>query len=161
MREMIINQGLPGSGKTYASELLVNSLRDSTSSAICSADHYHVDIKGKYVYNPKNEGEAHAWCLKTFVSAIREDVNLVIVDNTNITRVDMAPYAALARAYEYDLRIIRYECAPQTSITRNTHGVSEFIIGKMWALIETPLSRWAELETINTDGIIITDGNPA
>lgn len=47
----------------------------------------------------------------------------VVVDNTNTTVAEIAPYAALALAYGHELEIVTLDCDPAIGAKRNTHGV--------------------------------------
>jgi tRNA uridine 5-carbamoylmethylation protein Kti12 len=118
--------GIPGSGKsTYLGKNLPNAL-------ICSADLY----PGLYTYpegpnnptfNPSLLPKAHAACLRRFVGYVTcddpQDAPDVVVDNTNTTIAEIAPYAALALAYGHELEIVTLACDPETGARRNTHGV--------------------------------------
>lgn len=80
---------------------------------VCSADDYHVCPDGTYAFNPKNAGAAHGLCLRKFISALLSgnDVD-VVVDNTNTSTYELAPYMAMAAAYGVGatiyLRVLEY-----------------------------------------------------
>lgn len=115
--EVIIMVGTPGSGKsTYTS-------RRYPAPIVCSADHFF-EREGEYKFDPSKLPEAHAACLRKFASHVAlQAFSTIIVDNTNTTEVEIAPYYALAKAYGYNVKIVRMKCAPEVAHARNVHGV--------------------------------------
>lgn len=118
--EVVIMRGLPGSGKGY---WIDGNIPDTE---VVSADHYFIDPDtGEYVFDPSQLPDAHAQCLRDFISLVvvrREPV--IVVDNTNTSLVEMAPYIATAMAYDYDVRIVHVECEDlELCAERNVHGV--------------------------------------
>ena len=110
--------GVSGCGKTtWAARNGIWPLR------VVSADHAFYDRDGKYNFDPSRLPEAHGSCLRYFVAALQDKVSHVIVDNTNTTVAEIAPYAALALAYGFDLEILFFNCDPEVAAARNTHGV--------------------------------------
>lgn len=119
MRTVTILCGIPGAGKS--------TLRAHTYAGVpvCSADDYFVE-DGVYRFDPSKLPAAHAACLRRFVYLLterQEDITDIVVDNTNTTVAEIAPYAALALAYGYTLDIVTVECDPEVAFTRQTHGV--------------------------------------
>jgi len=117
--------GVSGSGK---STYIENHLPDAS---VVSADNFFMRDDGDYLFDPTRLGEAHGTCLRQFVMFLTADLwdpdhyepkNLV-VDNTNTTVMEVAPYAQLAIAYGYELEIIILEAEPGMAHSRNTHGV--------------------------------------
>ena len=113
-----ILQGIPGSGKTS---------HIPTGSKVVSADHFFTDEKGDYHFNPRLLGEAHQKCLRDFVDYIKTGAftaeDTLVVDNTNTTLGEVAPYYAVAEAYGLNPVIIHYDCSPELGAARNLHGV--------------------------------------
>lgn len=127
-----ILRGLPGSGKsTYAERF--------TSAKVVSADHHMLE-DGEYKFDPNKLAWAHAQCLREFLdSLIAPYATTVVVDNTNISIVELAPYVAVGRAYGLDVEIIRFgpglrsaEAYIQTCADRNVHGVPIWKIQSMY-----------------------------
>jgi energy-coupling factor transporter ATP-binding protein EcfA2 len=114
--------GISGSGKS--------TLAKSLGGVVCSADDYFT-LYGKYDFNPSKLPEAHAWCLRKFVSAVQLGLSDVVVDNTNTTVAEVAPYAALALAYGHELLIKIILCNVDVAAARNVHGVPRAGIFKM------------------------------
>lgn len=116
---VIILRGIPGSGKSTLARGLAHD-----GVVVVSADDYFVGSDGSYKFDPKKLPAAHGDCLRRFVTHLDANHRGVVVDNTNTTAVEVAPYAALALAYGRDLRIITVVCDPVIAAARNIHGVS-------------------------------------
>jgi len=133
--KVTIIAGISGSGKsTLAGAECGGSVR-------CSADDFFTDKVGDYHFNPAKLGEAHAMCLRKFVEALLAGKDAV-VDNTNTTSTELAPYIALANAYGVDLRIVVIRCDAEIAARRNTHGVPERAVRAMASRLERTLAHW-------------------
>ncbi len=119
MKRVIIMQGIPGSGK---STWIIQNLVD-TKHLVVSADHFRVDSCGVYHFDATNPQVAHGKCLLAFIEACAAGVDTIVVDNTNTTAVEIAPYHAIAQAYHYDVKIVRIVADPAICVKRNIHGV--------------------------------------
>lgn len=107
---------------------------------MCSTDLYWLDPNGKYVFDYKKINQAHAWCLKTYIGLlstkdgdpIKDPRGLrlmapdtvLVVDNTNTSVAETAPYAALAQAFGHELSIITLLCDPEKAWKRNVHELA-------------------------------------
>ena len=120
-RQVIIMQGVSGSGKSTLARRLAAVLG---SCRIVSADDLFFGPDRKYTFDPSKIDEAHNECFRKFlrylVSDERDDeCNYVIVDNTNTTAADCAPYMRAASAFGWKSRIIRIACDPKVALERN------------------------------------------
>jgi predicted kinase len=140
MKQVIVLQGLPGSGKsTFARQL---------NGLIASADHTFETPTG-YQFDPSRIGEAHNNCFRAVIEALQRGEPLVIVDNTNTSVAEMAPYMLAAGAYGYEAKVLRVLCSVETALERNVHGVPEPAIRAMAEALETvELPPWWMLETV-------------
>ena len=136
--KVIILCGISGSGKST----LAGKPGDRVKFVV-SADDYFMRDGGYYDFDPALLGEAHADCLRRFVRAIQPGVcseptpTRVVVDNTNTTVAELAPYAALALAYGYELEIVILHCEPSVALQRNVHNVPErTIMGQYCRLLK-------------------------
>lgn len=150
MSKVIILSGVSGAGKSS----FVPS--DVTGEAeVVSADHFFL-VKGEYRFDPSKLADAHAECFRRYISALIAGVtlgrNAVIVDNTNTTAVEIAPYVLGAQAYGYSPKIITVnvpESALEACAARNRHGVSLQGIRAQWERLQArQLPPWWEHETV-------------
>ncbi len=118
MKQAIILCGIPGSGKSS----YVTGLQEMWEDiVVCSANLYFTR-DGEYKFDPTLLGEAHNSCLKKYVSALINEQR-VVVDNTNTTLLEMAPYVTLGMAYGYQIQVVRFRVDPEVGAARNIHGV--------------------------------------
>lgn len=111
----IILAGIPGSGKsTYASRL--------PGASICSADSFFI-VENEYKYNPELIGEAHRVCLRNFIDYCIANKETIVVDNTNTDLVQIAPYYSIARCFNYEIEIVKFNLGIEKSRARNIHNV--------------------------------------
>lgn len=128
MPKVVILRGLPGAGKSTYRKTVLEKLKTGFHALgeifDCSADHFFM-VGGEYKFNPMQLGEAHASCLRSFTQRLlaQRPNDLIVVDNTNLSVAEFAPYAALALAYKAELEIVTIECGWQTAAGRNVHGV--------------------------------------
>lgn len=143
---IIILVGPPGSGKsTFADEFR----RGMDYVHIVSADHYFMS-NGVYTFDPSKLGEAHASCMRNFLDRMRyayeshrlgfRQPQTIIVDNTNTTALEIAPYYAAAKAYGADVTLMRFgtKLTARECYERGVHGVG-------LAGIEASIARIADM----------------
>jgi hypothetical protein len=111
--QVIILRGIPGAGKSTFTR----------NRKKVSADSFF-EKDGEYRFDPSLLPHAHGKCLRDFIGLCQSaDDDQLIVDNTNISIVEIAPYAATALAYGHDLKIMTLDCDPEIAAARNIHGV--------------------------------------
>lgn len=118
--KVIIMRGVSGAGK---STWIRNNYPLATLRSVVSADHYFTDAHGIYRFDPNKLGEAHGACLRLYLEHIRKIDPLIVVDNTNTTVAEIAPYYALAEAYGYEVEIVTLTVEPALAYERNVHKV--------------------------------------
>jgi len=106
---VLLMQGLPGSGKSTVARRLA---AEAKRAAIFSTDEYFERPDGTYAFSFNRIGYAHEWNqarveARLAASAAAGLDDLVIVDNTNMTRRDVEPYFASAARHG---AIVRVEC---------------------------------------------------
>ncbi|KAL6083931.1 hypothetical protein STEG23_026592 [Scotinomys teguina] len=89
---LILLRGLPGSGKTTLSRILLGQSRDGI---VFSTDDYFHHQDG-YRYNVNQLGDAHDWNQSRAKQAIDQGRSPVIIDNTNTQAWEMKPYVEMA-----------------------------------------------------------------
>lgn len=144
--KVYIMQGLPGSGKSH----LIPSL--APYSHVCSADHYF-DNLGKF--DPTLLPKAHEECYLRFhcLLTFEQVSEPIVVDNTNLSAWELAPYYRLAEVMDADPEIIRCVCSLKTCIARQTHGVPEWQMGVMSERLRQGIQdipSWWKVRTVNT-----------
>lgn len=119
---VIVLRGIPGSGKSHQAASI-------TGATIVSADHFFIEHTGEYKFVPSLLGEAHAACLRRYLEELRSPSSeLLIVDNTNASVAEIAPYMALASAFGVNAEIIEVDCDPVEAAARNIHGVPADVV---------------------------------
>ena len=88
---MVLLRGLPGSGKSTMAKALTAAGQDSINVATVSADSFFVDPSGRYVYVPSLLEKAHQWAQNKAKLAIKNEANLIVVDNTNLQVISLRP----------------------------------------------------------------------
>jgi predicted kinase len=127
-KNLIIVRGLPGSGKSTFAKLL--------GRAICTADDYHTDRKGNYLWKPENIGKAHDWCKRKCERFMKRSIETVIIANTSTTEEEIRPYVEMARNYGYRTFSV---IAENRANTKNIHNVPDETIQKMKARFSVKL----------------------
>ena len=126
MGVVYILRGISGSGKsTYAQKLIEE--KQGVGVVVCSADD-HFMHDGEYKFDPSKLSAAHRLCRDKFVKAIHNKIQTIVVDNTNTTRNEYFFYARYAQSNGYQLHIITFDAYPELGISRNVHGVPDYVI---------------------------------
>jgi predicted kinase len=130
-----ILSGIPGSGKsTFVKSLLSNN----ESGVVVSADSFFIDkLTGIYNFNPQLISQAHSKCMSGYIEALySDDIELIIVDNTNIRRWEIENYYKLAKKLNFKVDI--YAIVPsllsdlKICVKRNVHEVPNSVIFEMF-----------------------------
>jgi len=115
MQQVIILRGVPGAGKSTYAKTLGNP-------SIVSAD-YFLTANGVYKFDPKLLPKAHRECWAWFYAYLKLGVLTVVVDNTNTTAAEIAPYVLPAETLGYAVTIVTLRVDPLVAAARNIHGV--------------------------------------
>jgi len=134
--ELIIMRGLPGSGKsTYVQGLTKSKIIS------CSADDFF-NVEGEYKFNPALLGEAHKACFLKALEAMQARHSVVVVDNTNVTLWEVAPYLQLGLALKYSVTVHECKASLSTCLQEGVHGVPENSLTAMRDRWESIPSFW-------------------
>lgn len=114
MKQVIILIGIPGSGKSH--------FCSDKEASIVSADSFFMK-DGEYQFDVSELSQAHNACMKEFISYVQDKKSLIIVDNTNTTIEQIAPYYSVAKAFGYSVQLRKIVCDPVIAAKRNTHNV--------------------------------------
>ena len=126
--KLLILSGLPGSGTDEY--IRKNFIEKGIQHQVFSADDYFSKT-GKYIYDPTKIKEAHDECLMKFIEAVRVEhlmlgivkEAVLIINNTNTTTLEIAPYYLIASAYGVEVSLLTLETMPEVAEKRNVHGV--------------------------------------
>lgn len=143
---VLILSGIPGSGKsTFGKKYSGNE----DSRITCSANDYFMK-SGKYEFDVSKLGQAHKACMRKFLThLILESIDLIIVDNTNTTALEIAPYYMAAISQGYRVELHSFDVSAEVGASRNIHGVSlhscqimarrfaEFQVPPFWEMTRT------------------------
>lgn len=145
-------RGISGAGKSSW------IAKNHPNAWICSADHYQVDVDGKYEFIRARAPESHGKCLKKFTWAVADphpDIEVVVVDNTNTTVEEIAPYYKLAEAFGHEVAIVELVADPEVCAARNLHGTPAVTVGMMYQrLVSERLPKWWKRIAVNQDGTV-------
>lgn len=151
-KRVVILRGLPGSGKTSFAEFLLStnksSIRHSTDDYFLVFDETNKTTvgaqtlqttghlsRGKYVFVFERLQEYHNRNYEAFCKSVKEGIELVIVDNTNIQKAHYMRYLKSAQEAGYHVDVITIGGFDPASIDlyarRNSHSVPYGAIQKM------------------------------
>jgi predicted kinase len=140
-KTLYIMQGIPGSGKSTVARAMADVAADSGQSV---ARHSTDDLRmrnGVYVHDQANNAAQHAQNMRQVIASMQKETENIFVDNTNIKRWQARPYVSFARAFGYEVQIIRVQCDVETAIARQKNwspdrAVPEEVIRRMHAEME-------------------------
>ena len=132
-RQVIIMQGLSGSGKTHWA-----NTNHPNATVVSADDYFSINIDSKtegYRFDPKLLGKAHAACLRKFINALDRGDPVIIVDNTNTEKWEWYNYAKLASHWGYKWGVADIYDSPaglsdEELASRCRHGVPAETIAK-------------------------------
>ncbi|XP_039376899.1 uncharacterized protein LOC120396072 isoform X1 [Mauremys reevesii] len=137
---LLILRGLPGSGKTTLSHILLGQNRDGV---VFSTDDYFRQQDG-YTYNVAQLGDAHDWNQKRAKQAMDQGRSPIIIDNTNTQAWEMKPYVEMALGKGYRVEFHEpdtwWKFDPEELEKRNKHGVPREKIAQMLERYEYQMS---------------------
>lgn len=137
--ELVVLSGLPGFGKsTYARNFVeaFTTTNEGATTKICSADDFHINKEtGEYEFDPTKTAQAHSWCKSEVLKAVADGVDLVIVDNTNLSHWEREVYIDIGRLFCQSVAVhflVEEKLFVARGLARrNVHGVPDDVLGKM------------------------------
>ncbi len=114
---VIILRAVSGAGKTHFTS---NVMKVAGGGVSVSADTFFMRF-GKYEFNPALLPDAHNSCVRDFTHHVIGGSPLIVVDNTNTSNIEAAPYHAVGAAHGY--RVIHVVIDVDPALARNVHGV--------------------------------------
>lgn len=124
-----ILRACPGAGKSTLAEQLYNtSIGANLTSIICCADDYFIDNNGNYNWDINNLHYAHSYCQNTFIEALLNNINTIIVSNTSTKETDVNLYRNKAITAGYIVFVLTVE---NWHNGNNIHNVPNTTVNKM------------------------------
>jgi len=145
---VIVMRGISGSGKSTLAHKMAKELR----AVVVSADDFFMR-SGRYEFDPSKLSLAHGQSFRRAIEAAQAG-RAIIVDNTNTTISEIAPYMLLAQAYDRPARIITVQCEIEAGVSRTRHGVPRAGIERMHATLAAETKKmppWWEHEEVGPD----------
>lgn len=143
METLIVLRGISGSGKSTFTNMVKKSFPNLVH---CSADFYF-EGPGGYKFDASKLSEAHGQCFRTAIHAMIERASMVVVDNTNTTLIELAPYVQAGKAFGYNVQIAQMICSPEQASQRNVHGVPSYSVNQQYSRFETTPHYYPETQT--------------
>jgi len=133
-KHFYILRGLPGSGKSTKAKNLAGEL-----GQVFSADDYFcINEEGEYRFDGDQLGLAHQWNQRRSLEAIKANIPIVVIDNTNTTLREIKsyiPHIKLAQKMGYEVSIqepdTEWAMDVEELFKRGTHNVPEEHLKKM------------------------------
>lgn len=151
-KRMIIMRGLPGSGKSHwAVKNAIELFGDRVT--YCSSDlFFYVQLRNdldlerdcrfaapedlEYIFDPRKLGESHASCLEDVIGALRNEIPIVVIDNTHSRLWEYENFIELAKLAGYEFEIREIACQDKETLKwffeRQAHGVPLDKFLEMW-----------------------------
>ena len=97
-KNIIILRGVSGSGKSTAAKLFGGNVE------ICCSDDFFTSEDGEYNFAQSRLSDAHEYCRNKFMIALeKEDVDTIVVANTNSREPEFAFYSEKAKEIGADI----------------------------------------------------------
>lgn len=147
----IIHIGLPGSGKTTSIRRIFgdyNWIEDGVIHyipnrvAVVSSDNYPGLYDKDKDFHPELLAKSHPACFREFIAAMLQGFPVVIVDNTNTSAIELAPYILGAQAHGYAVELREFVVSIETAERRNTHKVPRASLEAMAKRLAEPRPPW-------------------
>ncbi len=163
---VFIMRGVSGSGKSTIAAAIAANLGAALCRTVSADRYFHLPYtngvdrdfglppEGEYDFRPNELGFAHAACMRNFMNCLSAGAD-VVVDNTNTTWGEIAPYVLVAAAYRAEVIIVQVHCDEVTAHGRNVHNVPLEVVRAMTARMREPLPPFAP-PAVHVDG----DGGP-
>jgi predicted kinase len=129
MKSVIILRGAPGAGKSSLARLL-QRLGGPGLVSVLSADFFMDQWPGPW--SVEKLQKAHTQCKADFGEALKQEVPVIIIDNTNTKTADFMWYLSVGRAAGYDVRCVVVE---NRHAGRSVRNVPEATVEKYRARI--------------------------
>lgn len=153
-RVCIIMRGLPGSGKSFLADQIIEETVKTVEGHVLSADKFFFH-RGQYKFNASKLPEAHEFTHKLFTQRASKGASPLIVDNTNLEYWEMYCYLQDAVQYGYHIEIMEsqtpWKFEERKLASKNQHSVPIVNIKRMKERYESGVSLEDILKSLNLD----------
>lgn len=150
----VILRGLPGSGKSFLADRIIEETVKNPEGHVLSADKFFIN-RGQYKFKAEKLPEAHDVTQKLFAQRASQGASPLIVDNTNTSYWEMYYYLQVAVQYGYVIEIMEpqtpWKFAEGKLVSKNQHSVPIESIKRMKERYETGVSLEHLLKSLNLD----------
>ena len=143
MKLLIIIRGLPGSGKTHLAKEIAQMYSKNTRDVyLASTDKFWATWDDSYNFQLKYIDLAHKWNQGVVAKCMFDQYGVIIVDNTNITFEEIAPYLDMAARFGYTVEVRE----PQTEWAKDVQECHKRSVHKVpLETIEKMAARWEDI----------------
>ena len=142
MNTAVIPRGIPGSGKSTLTNLLMElASKNNFSFSVHSTDAL-LYVNGVYTFVPEKMGYMHNLNYQNFQKSVDDGVNLIVVDNTNIMPKDFMRYVDYAKGKGYRIAEARFHPDSLEEHTkRNVHSVPAEAVQRMYERFQNTFDK--------------------
>ena len=141
VKTAVILHGITASGKSSFAQALIAYLdKRNIKGKSFSTDDFFITPEGRYIFDVSKLSEYHARNIDNFTNAMKDDVPIVICDNTNLMPWQSEAYTNGAREQGYDVLfvdfkprdIVEHVKAQEVTETRpGAHGIEKKIVERL------------------------------
>lgn len=126
---IIVMKGLPGSGKSFlAKKILDEATENGLTCRIHATDDQFME-GGVYKFSTSKFPAAHNANIKLARASAEEGIEIIVIDNINLTSGEIRPYAEIAKEFDYIVRFMEPKTKWANDIEelkkKNVHGVPQ------------------------------------
>ncbi|NLN93343.1 MAG: ATP-binding protein [Candidatus Hydrogenedens sp.] len=109
VKTAVINRAVPGSGKTTISNCIESYLsKKGLSVTLHSTDRYFMTAEGRYAFDISQLYDNHLKNLMDFTESIKEETDVVICDNINLSPWQTESYTRVCRKFGYQIVMVSF-----------------------------------------------------
>lgn len=151
MKLAIINRGVVATGKSsFVKEITEKLSQNSYNFEVCSTDDFFME-NGEYNFDFTKLQEYHLKNQDKFFNALKNKIDVVICDNTNLEPWESKPYYNMAKEFDYKVLILDFIPREKEEIlSTQIHNVPNEVIEEMMKKYQkTDIKEFAYDEVIH------------
>lgn len=128
-KKFILTSAIAGSGKSTLAAKIKQEHLDKGCSVFCiETDEWFIkNGNGTYKFERAKLNDAHSWTFREVTKAFQDEIDVVILANTNLYWKEIKRYILCAREYGYMSEVVAPDTPwcnnPEECFKRNIHGV--------------------------------------